>query len=127
MPLHRVYDYEPLERLKRLGLQADAVQRLRGVQANLWTETVESEERAQAGGRKLPGSWGDWPWLEHVRTFFFFSFFEKRGNCTHVSSSILGLSPSRMPTSSMVYSRLVSFSLFKLAIFLIFAVFFFHG
>jgi N-acetyl-beta-hexosaminidase len=55
--LHRVYDYEPLERLKRLGLQADAVQRLRGVQANLWTETVESEERAQAGGRKLPGSW----------------------------------------------------------------------
>ncbi|CAL1163834.1 unnamed protein product, partial [Cladocopium goreaui] len=47
LPLHRVYDYEPLERLKRLGLRADAVQRLRGVQANLWTETVESEERAQ--------------------------------------------------------------------------------
>ena len=44
---------------------------------------------------------------------FFSVFLKKRGNCTHVSSSILGLSPSRMPTSSMVYSRLVSFSLFK--------------
>lgn len=49
LPLHRVYDYEPLERLKRLGLRAEAVPRLRGVQANLWTETVESEERAQEG------------------------------------------------------------------------------
>ena len=68
MPLHRVYDYEPLERLKRLGLRADAVQRLRGVQANLWTETVESEERAQALGGRLRMAVGycDWPWLEHV-------------------------------------------------------------
>jgi len=47
LPLHRVYDYEPVERLRRMGLEDVAIQRLRGIQANLWTETVDSEERAQ--------------------------------------------------------------------------------
>ncbi|CAJ1334765.1 unnamed protein product [Effrenium voratum] len=47
LPLHRVYGYEPLERLRRLGLAKQAEQRVLGVQANLWTETVDSEERAQ--------------------------------------------------------------------------------
>ena len=47
LPLQRVYDYEPIERLKRLGLQEEAVKRVRGLQANLWTETVDSEARAE--------------------------------------------------------------------------------
>lgn len=33
-----------------MGLEDVATQRLRGIQANLWTETVDSEERAQASG-----------------------------------------------------------------------------
>lgn len=47
LPLHRIYGYEPLARLRRLGLQETALKRVKGLQANLWTETVDSEERAQ--------------------------------------------------------------------------------
>ena len=47
LPLQRVYDYEPLERLQRLGLKDEAIPRIKGLQANLWTETVDSEARAE--------------------------------------------------------------------------------
>ena len=47
LPLQRVYDYEPLERLRRLGLQDSSASRVKGLQANLWTETVDSEARAE--------------------------------------------------------------------------------
>ncbi|CAK0797992.1 unnamed protein product [Prorocentrum cordatum] len=47
LPLERVYSYEPLERLRRLGLPEGAEGRLRGLQANLWGETVDSPERAE--------------------------------------------------------------------------------
>ena len=47
LPLQRVYDYEPIERLRRMGLEESALRRVRGLQANLWTETVDSEARAE--------------------------------------------------------------------------------
>jgi hexosaminidase len=47
LPIERVYAYEPLDRLARLGLREDAKARIRGVSANLWSETVDSPERAE--------------------------------------------------------------------------------
>jgi len=47
LPIERIYSYEPIERLERLGLQRDAQVRIRGMQAALWSETVDSAERAE--------------------------------------------------------------------------------
>jgi len=47
LPVDRVYAYEPMERLARLGLSSEAEGRIRGVQANLWSETVDSPARAE--------------------------------------------------------------------------------
>jgi len=47
LPVERVYSYEPMERLQRLGLRADATERVRGVQAALWGETVATAGRAE--------------------------------------------------------------------------------
>lgn len=45
--MERVYSYEPLERLQRLGLEKGAEPRIRGVQAALWSETVATPARAE--------------------------------------------------------------------------------
>eukprot|EP00929_Paragymnodinium_shiwhaense_P101470 TRINITY_DN64585_c0_g1_i2.p1 TRINITY_DN64585_c0_g1~~TRINITY_DN64585_c0_g1_i2.p1 ORF type:complete len:877 (+),score=219.93 TRINITY_DN64585_c0_g1_i2:105-2735(+) len=43
----RIYSYEPLERLRRLGLEKSAEERVRGLQAALWSETVATPQRAE--------------------------------------------------------------------------------
>merc|ERR1719183_1690929 len=47
LPIERIYAYEPMERMMRLGLREDAQARIRGIQANLWSETVDTPERAE--------------------------------------------------------------------------------
>jgi len=47
LPIDRVYSYEPMERLRRMGLPPEAEGKIRGIQANLWSETVDSAARAE--------------------------------------------------------------------------------
>lgn len=47
LPIDRIYAYEPTERLIRLGLQPEDTDKILGIQASLWSETVDNPQRIE--------------------------------------------------------------------------------